>query len=262
MPVIEGQEGTFDTAAKLYEKFRPGYPNELYETIFDYIPIGASSRAVEIGIGAGQATLAILKTGCDITAVECGENFTRICRDKFKEYNYFRVINEKFETVELPSDTYDLVYSASAFHWIPEEIGYTKAYSILKPGGAFIRFANHPFRDPRLEKEIDQVYAEYYYPYYGRKPEKIHAYDEEQAKEKARLASKYGFTDIRYDLFHRERIFSAGDYVNLLGTYSDHISIEKSVRDKFFSQIRSVIEQHGGYITLYDTIDIQLARKP
>lgn len=33
------------------------------------------------------------------------------------------------------SNAYDLIYSASAFHWIPEEIGYTKVYKALKPGG-------------------------------------------------------------------------------------------------------------------------------
>lgn len=30
---------------------------------------------------------------------------------------------------------------ASAFHWVPEEIGYSKVYAMLKPGGAFARFA-------------------------------------------------------------------------------------------------------------------------
>ena len=48
----------------------------------------------------------------------------------------------------LEEGAYDLVYSASAFHWIPEEIGYPKVYGMLKPGGAFARFANHPNRDP------------------------------------------------------------------------------------------------------------------
>ena len=48
----------------------------------------------------------------------------------------------------------------------------------------------------------------------------------------------------------------------LLGTYSDHIAIEESIRNKFFSGIEEVIHLHGGEITLYDTIDLQLARKP
>jgi len=34
---------------------------------------------------------------------------------------------------------HDLVYSASAFHWIPEDIGYSKVYDMLKPEGALLQ---------------------------------------------------------------------------------------------------------------------------
>lgn len=75
------------------------------------------------------------------------------------------------------------------------------------------------------------------------------------------ITSKYGFTDIRYEMFYRERIFSAKEYIELLGTYSDHIAIEEAIRMKFFSKIEEAINNHGGTITIYDTIDLQLARK-
>ena len=48
----------------------------------------------------------------------------------------------------------------------------------------------------------------------------------------------------------------------LLGTYSDHIAIEEGLRREFFAGIEQAIERHGGTITIYDTIDLQLARKP
>ena len=47
----------------------------------------------------------------------------------------------------------------------------------------------------------------------------------------------------------------------LLGTYSDHIAIEGKIRSEFFSEIEKAIDRHGGKITIYDTIDLQLARK-
>lgn len=62
---VNGLEWTFDTAADAYEKFRPGYVDELYKIIFDYITLNESSNAVEVGIGSGQATLPILKKGAD-----------------------------------------------------------------------------------------------------------------------------------------------------------------------------------------------------
>ena len=266
MAVKEGLEWTFDAVASTYEKLRPGYVDELYQMIFDYSPITEDSNVVEIGIGGGQATLPILKKGCKLTAVECGKQLSKLCTDKYKDYVNFSVINNKFEEVDFESNIYDFVFSASAFHWVPEEIGYLKVFSILKSGGVFARFANHPYRDkgnPSLSEEIDRIYGNYYYKFYkDKKQELLKEYTEFQAKDRAMIAKNYGFTDIRYALFYRTRTFSAKEYCTLLGTYSDHIAMEKTLRKEFFLEIEKVINRYGGTITIYDTIDLQLARKP
>ena len=264
MGTMQGLEGNFDTVASTYEKFRPGYVDELYRAVFEYINIDSNSKAVEVGIGGGQATLPFLKTGCSLTAVDYGDNFCNLCREKFKDYPNFSAISGKFEDLDFYHDEYDLIYSASAFHWIPEEIGYKKVYDMLKTGGVFARFANHPFRckdDPDLSKEIDEIYARYYYKYYNKSPETVSEFTEEQAYRRALIAEKYGFRDIQYKLFYRTRAFTAEEYITLIGTYSDHIAIEEKIRLEFFSEIEKAINRHGGEITIFDTIDLQLARK-
>lgn len=265
MPIISGLGWTFNTVASAYEKLRPGYVQELYNSIFRYIPLSAASRAAEVGIGGGQATLPILQTGCKLTAVDSGANFTELCREKFREYPNFSAVTGKFEDVLFEENTFDLVFSASAFHWIPEETGYSKVFRMLKSGGAFARFANHPYRDkgnPALTEAIDKLYREYYYPFHKRPLDDRHEYDENDARERAAIAAKYGFTDIKYALFHRTRTFTPQEYVALLGTYSDHIAIDEPIRNAFFERIAEAIEIHGGSITIYDTLDLQLARKP
>lgn len=264
MAIIKGLEWTFDTVASTYEKLRPGYVDELYQMLFDYISIDESSNVMEIGIGGGQATLPILKTGCKFTAIEYGEHFSELCKEKFKDYPNFSVITNKFENINFENARYDLIFSASAFHWIPEEIGYSKVFSMLKSGGAFARFANHPYPDKvntSLSEEIDRIYAKYYYKFHNREQETPKEYNEEQAKNRAMIAEKYGFTDISYALFNRTRTFSAKEYIILLSTYSDHIAIDEIIRIEFFSKIEEAINRHGGKITIYDTIDLQLARK-
>ncbi len=256
---------TFDTVSKQYEKLRPGYPQELYEDVFRYGAIGPGSRAVEVGIGGGQATLPVLQTGCQVTAVEYGENFTRLCREKFREFPGFAAVTAKFEDFTAESGSMDLIYSASAFHWVPEEVGYPKVFDLLKKGGVFARFANHPFRDkgkPELSEAIDQAYAKYYYPFYKKEPTKLQEYSGEQAQKRAEIAGKYGFTDIVWKLYTRTRTFSAQEYQALLGTYSDHIAMDEPVRTAFYAAIGEAINRFGGEITIYDTIDLQLARKP
>ena len=60
---------------------------------------------------------------------------------------------------------------------------------------------------------------------------------------------------------HRTRTFTAQEYTQLLGTYSDHIALGEEVCKRFFAEIEEAINSFGGEITLYDTIDLQLARK-
>lgn len=257
----KGLEWTFDTAATVYDKMRPGYVDALYQEIFDYIPMNAACKAVEVGIGTGQATGPILATGCELTAVEYGESLAQKCKAKFRDYPTFSVITGKFEDADLPKDSYDLVFSATAFHWIPEEAGYQKVYAILKHGGAFARFANHPYPgkdEPSLREEIDRLYAIYHH---SAKKKTLTEYSEERAQELAAIASKYGFSDIRHAMFNRIRTFTAQEYVALLATYSDNIALAEPVRTAFFTKIEDAINKHGGQINIHDTIDLQLARK-
>jgi len=253
-----GLAATFNTAADLYNNARPGYPAALYADVFRYCPVGQGSHALEIGIGAGQATLPVLKTGCAVTAVELGDNLAALVAEKFAQYP-FKVCNLPYQRYDAPDNTYDLIYSASAFHWIPEEIGYSKAFAQLKPGGAFARFANHPSRDLRdaLHRDIQALY-EQYMP--GSRPPK--PYTEAQAQERAEIALKYGFVEAEHRLYYRDRSFTAKKYVELLGTYSDHIALPLPVRIEFFARMEETILAHGDRIVLNDVLDLQLARKP
>lgn len=256
--------GTFDTVVSLYDKIRPGYVGDIYRAIFDYVHIDENSRVVEVGSGSGQATEPVLKTGCSLTAIEYGENFSQMLRDKFKGYKKFTVITGKFEDVDLEDNSLDLAFSATAFHWVPEEVGYPKLFSILKEGGAFARFANRPQgckNDPELAGEIDDLYENYYNKHYGVKSGTKTWFTEDKAREIADIPTKYGFTDIQYHLFYRDRVFTSDEYIKLLGTYSDHIAIEEKVRNEFFAKIKEAIDHHGGTITVSDTLDLELARK-
>ena len=108
----------------------------------------------------------------------------------------------------------------------------------------------------------NKLYVKYYCKYHGRDMKADKEYSEDQARERAQIAEKYGFVDIKHALFYRTRTFTAKEYIELLGTYSDHIAIEKTIRTEFFLKIEEAINQYGGSFTLYDTIDLQLARKP
>ena len=259
MAVTQGLGWTFDTVAEAYDRWNPTYVPELYADIFAFQPIDPSSKALEVGIGTGLATEPILRTGCDVTAVELGEKLAAYTRQKFQAYGNLNVVNLPFESYACAENTYDLVYSARAFHWIPEEIGYRNVCRFLKPGGTFARFANHPYKDKGredLDVAIQAIYTKYM-------PGSIRSaeYDAAAAKERAEIALRYGFSDIDWKLYHRTRTFSGEDYTGLLGTYSDHIALPEEARRRMFFEVREAIEKAGNEITIYDTLSLQLARK-
>ena len=64
----------------------------------------------------------ILKTGCSLTAIELGDKLAEFSKYKFKNYEKFNVKNLSFQDFECPPNSFDLIFSASAFHWIPEDI--------------------------------------------------------------------------------------------------------------------------------------------
>ncbi len=194
MTGIKGLEWTFNTKAEKYERMRPGYVPELYDDIFRSVKINEWSNVLEIGIGGRQATLPILQTGCTFIAVESGENLAKVCREKFSEYPRFSTVTAKFEDAVFESNSCDLIFSASAFHWVPEELGYPKVFDILKSGGIFARFANHPFKDKGREG-LHEAVQKIYSVYMPNSPAP-NEYTEQDASNRADIARKYGFDDI------------------------------------------------------------------
>lgn len=250
----------FNDVYEAYDRWRPTYVPELYRDIFAYHSIGALSRVLEVGIGTGQATQPILQTGCALTAVELGDKLAAYCEQKFIGYENFSIVNLPFEQLECESASLDMVYSASAFHWIPEAVGYPRVFDLLKSGGAFARFANHPHHrkgDERIFEAIQSVYAKYM-PRTAPGP----ACGIDQARQRSNISEKYGFIDQKVALYRRDRTFCAQDYVALIGTYSDHSSLPPEQKKGLFDGVYSAINDFGGTFTLTDTIDLQLARKP
>ena len=66
---MSGRSTSFGAVAAAYERFRPGYPAELFDTVMRYArrPIRA---ALEIGAGTGKATRLFAERGVTVTATE------------------------------------------------------------------------------------------------------------------------------------------------------------------------------------------------
>jgi len=252
-------ERTFDNTAVGYDRSRPAYPEELYQDIFEYRKIDAKSNVFEIGLGTGKATAPILETGCRLIGIEPGEHLADLAKEKLKGYRNFSLYTNTLQDYVCPPESFDFIYSATAFHWIPEEYGYKRVYELLKSGGVFARFAYHAGPDKErkiLTDEIQKLYALYLNATQSPKQ-----FAEEEARKLAELAGRYGFVDLKCRLYESTKDFTADEYMELLRTYPNHMALEPHAREKLFKGIHTAINKHGGVITVYYTMDLELARK-
>jgi len=240
----------FDEITWNYDRIRPEYPSELFNDIFRYVRTDTPRRALEIGAGTGKATVPFLDAGYDVTAVEIGEKMSAFLKDRFIGYDNFRVYTAAFEDAVLEEGSFDLVYAATAFHWVNAETGCPKVYRLLKNGGAFalFRYITVPADGDELYEEIQALYEKYYRPY-SRPVRKTYEEYMEPSELKKRFGVEdlrhYGFCDISIKLYSRTRIFDADEYIALLDTFSDHRSLPESDRTALYSGIRETILDHG-----------------
>lgn len=249
---------TFNADEYNYDKTRPDYPIELFEDVFNYSNLYADRDVLEIGIGTGQATLPFLQKGCNLTAVELGDRLARYCKQKFSSFDNFNIINSDFLKADLPEKYFDLIFSATAFHWIPKESGYAKIKTLTKPNGVLALFWNHPFVS-NVNDETNRASIAVYQKHRPNDKTPIQ-FDESKCQVIINELAQFGFTDIQSKIYRRTRTLASEEYVNLIRTYSDHNALPEQKRLAFEQEMKQAIDEVGGKINIYDTIDLYLAK--
>lgn len=151
------------------------------------------------------------------------------------------------------------MYCATAFHWLPLEEGYTKVRNILKHNGTIALFWNHPF--PNRKDDISNIANKKIYNKYRPSDKEIVEFSEKDCQKHIDELKGFGFKDITSKLYYRQRIFTSDEYISLLNTYSDHRALPIEIKSDFERDMKNAIDEVGGKINIYDTIDLYLARK-
>jgi SAM-dependent methyltransferase len=135
---------TFDRVAGAYDSTRPGYPSALFADLRAECSFAAGTRVLEVGCGTGQATRVLAGYGCDVQCVELGPDLAARARANLAAYPNATVTVGAFEAVDLPDDHYDVVFSATAFHWIDPAVSYARAARVLRGEGSLVLVTNAP----------------------------------------------------------------------------------------------------------------------
>lgn len=230
---------SFGVVAEAYDRERPGYPDELIETIVAHAGVG---RALEIGCGTGIATRPFAERGLRITAVEPSEQMALVARRNLAEFQNVRVELSDYESWPAPAEPFDLVFCAQAWHWITPEARFEKTPSLLKGDGYLAVFAHMAIENLA---EAQEAYARWW-PEEWRDagPAPSTANRIEQTLEPIREH----YRDVELFTWPWSRRFTAEEYLRLLGTYSDHSTVPEPNRTRLFDAIAEGIENAGGAI--------------
>ncbi|WP_308195798.1 class I SAM-dependent methyltransferase [Dactylosporangium sp. AC04546] len=245
---------SFGAVAQAYERYRPGYPAELYDLVTGHAagPVGS---ALEIGAGTGKATRLFAGRGVAVTATDPDEDMLAELR---------RHVPATVETVlaafeQLRTDTtYDLVFAAAALHWTNPDGRWPRIAAWLRPGGVFASFGG-PFQpaDPAVEALVRAARA----PLLER--DDIPSPDGTPPEEAMQwpgteLLRSACFTAVRQVVIERRVTMGAADYVGHLSTVSAYLELPAPAREQVYRRIERVLPPA---VELNADIIVHLARR-
>lgn len=238
-------KSTFNNQATLYNEARPKYPTELFSTLTKILNLPTDAHLLEIGPGTGQATKPFAEKGYSITAVEPGENLVEVFKQELRYYNNVQIITSSYEDAKLPADTFDLVYAATAFHWINPEIRFKKTYSLLKSDGfiAIIRTCHILSGETRdFFEKTQPIYDQFI----DIKEKSVKPQVTKLEDIKADTLDANLFEQVYFNVFPMRIVYTSEQYIKLLSTFSEVIAMNSSERASFLEQISDLIRNEFG----------------
>lgn len=252
---------TFNEDAKRYDRARPRYPAQLFDDLAAAAaPPGA--RLLEIGCGTGQATVALAERGYRIVAVELGPEMATVARRNLARFDAVEVVTAAFEDWPLPDEPFDVVFSATAFHWVDPAVRVAKSADALRPGGVLATVGTE-----HIAGGSEAFFAAVQDCYERFDPATPPGLRQQSAaeipKDDRELSSSGRFGAAEFHRYEWDLSYSTAEYLDLLLTYSGHRALPAAQRSGLLDCIARLIDRnHGGRIVKRYLTELRVAQRP
>jgi len=143
----------FSVASESYARFRPRYPDALFDFLADAAP--ARDDAWDAGTGTGQAAIGLARLFDRVTATD--PSTSQIERATPHPHISYRVASA--ESSGLDDSSVDLVTAAQAVHWFDRARFWAEVRRTLHPGGVVAVWTYAMFE---IAPQIDEIVRSFY----------------------------------------------------------------------------------------------------
>jgi SAM-dependent methyltransferase len=229
---------TFGSVAEQYDRARPSYPAAIFDDLAEIAGLEPGARIVEVGPGTGKATVELVRRGYVVTGVELSPDLADVAR---RNAPGAEIVVAEFEQWQPETAGFDAIVATAAYHWIAPDHRYTKPLAVLKPGGALAVVHGQQV----LPADGDSLWAEVQEDYDAVVPHPDNApppRPEDVPHEWTDEFCSAGVFDGVEERRHLQRlVYTANEYVALLGTFSQNIALPPEQREELFRRIHARI---------------------
>ncbi len=216
---------------------------------------------LEIGCGTGQATVALAERGYRIVAVELGPEMATVARRNLARFDSVDVVTAAFEDWPLPDEPFDVVFCATAFHWVDPAVRVSKSADALRPGGVLATVATE-----HIAGGSEAFFAAVQDCYERFDPATPPGLRQQTAPEipqdDRELAASGRFGPAQFHRYEWELSYSTAEYLDLLLTYSGHRALPAVQRSGLLDCIAGHIDRnHGGRVVKRYLTELRVAQR-
>jgi SAM-dependent methyltransferase len=134
----------FDSAAAEYDAARPSYPSGIYDILEEQSGGLAKKVVADGGAGTGVVSRQLLEREADVIAFDPGRGMLRRARARTPG---LRALIAEAGAIPLRAEALDVLCFGQSWHWVEQERGAKEVARVLKLGGWWAAWWNHPWAD-------------------------------------------------------------------------------------------------------------------
>lgn len=190
-----------------YNRYRPTYPQELYDLIFSHC--SQFDSALDCATGTGQVAKVLSEKFTKVYATDISQNQLA---EAYQAPN-IRYSVQRAEKTNFPNQTFDLITAGQAYHWFDFEAFGHEVSRLLKPGGIIAVWTYGLLRlDDVITPLLDSFYKNVTGPYWD---------EERKWVDKGYQQMPFPFNEIPNDFrFEIRSQFSLDEFNGYLNTWS------------------------------------------